>query len=135
MQLTLRHNILKGILRRAVHRAGIASTLGPALHRLPGLAAGAGTSADGSPIRVEARGNVLLAMPQGIAIADVSIIHPQQPFPRCCYSRGSGLTSGQAEANGLCQSGAQWLQLCTLLGGVLWALGPTGHDALAFVRG
>jgi hypothetical protein len=75
-QLTLRHDILKGILRRAVHRAGIASTLEPALRRLPGLAAGAGTSADGSPIRVEARGDVLLAMPQGIAIADVSIIHP-----------------------------------------------------------
>jgi hypothetical protein len=40
-QLTLRHDILKGILRRAVHRAGIASTLEPALRRLPGLAAGA----------------------------------------------------------------------------------------------
>jgi hypothetical protein len=75
-QLTLRHDILKRILRRAVHRAGIASTLEPALSRLPGLAAGAGTSADRSPIRVEARGDVLLAMPQGIAIADVSIIHP-----------------------------------------------------------
>jgi hypothetical protein len=75
-QLTLRHDILKGILRRAVHWAGIASTLKPALRRLPGLAAGASTSADGSSIQVEARGDVLLAMPQGIAIADVSIIHP-----------------------------------------------------------
>jgi hypothetical protein len=75
-QLALRHDILKGILRRAVHRAGIASTLEPALRRLPGLAAGAGTYADGSPIRVEARGDVLLTMPQGITIADVSIIHP-----------------------------------------------------------
>jgi hypothetical protein len=34
-QTTLRHDILKGILRRAVHRAGIASTLEPALRRLP----------------------------------------------------------------------------------------------------
>jgi hypothetical protein len=75
-QFTLCHDILKGILRRAMHRAGIASTLKPALRRPPGLAAGAGTSADGSPIRVEARDDVLLAMPQGIAIADVSIIHP-----------------------------------------------------------
>jgi hypothetical protein len=75
-QLTLRHDILKGILRRAVHRGGIASTLELALRRLPGLAAGAGTSTDGSPIRVKARGDVLLAMPQGIAIAEVSITPP-----------------------------------------------------------
>jgi hypothetical protein len=124
-QLTLRHDILKGILRRAVHRV---STLEPALRRLPGLAAGAGTSADGSPIRVEARGDVLLAMPQGIAIADVSIIHPTS-------LNTLSLVAATAEANGLCQSGAQWLQLCTLLGGILWALGPAGNDALAFVRG
>jgi hypothetical protein len=32
------HNILKGIVRRVVHRAGIASTLEPPLRRLPGLA-------------------------------------------------------------------------------------------------
>jgi hypothetical protein len=50
--------------------------LNPPLRRLPGLATGAGTSADDSPIRVDARCNVLLAMPQGIAIADVSVIHP-----------------------------------------------------------
>jgi hypothetical protein len=62
-QLTLRHDILKGILQRAVHRAGIAFTLEPALCRLPGLAAGAGTSADGSPIQVEARGEIIFAMP------------------------------------------------------------------------
>jgi hypothetical protein len=73
---TLRHDILKGILRRAVHRAGIASTLEPPLRRLPGLAEGASTSADGASIRVEARGDILLALPQGITIADVSIIHP-----------------------------------------------------------
>jgi hypothetical protein len=49
-----------------LHRSAITPQLGP----------GACTSADGTPIRVEARGDVLLAMPQGIAIADVSIIHP-----------------------------------------------------------
>jgi hypothetical protein len=73
---TLRHDILKGILRRVVHRAGIASTLEPPLRRLPGLAEGASTSADGASIRVEARGDILLALPQGITIADVSIIDP-----------------------------------------------------------
>jgi hypothetical protein len=41
-QTTLRHDILRGILRRAVHRAGIASTLEPALRRLPGLTDGPG---------------------------------------------------------------------------------------------
>jgi hypothetical protein len=46
-------------------------------HRLPGLAAGAGTSADGwMPCPSQACGDVLLAMPQGISIADVSVIHP-----------------------------------------------------------
>jgi hypothetical protein len=44
----LRHNILKGILRSVVHRAGIASTQEPALRRLPGLAGEAGISASGA---------------------------------------------------------------------------------------
>jgi hypothetical protein len=75
-QTTLRHDILKGILRRVVLRAGIASTLEPPLRRLPGLLEGPGTSADGSACRPEARGDILLATPQGIAIVDVSLIHP-----------------------------------------------------------
>jgi hypothetical protein len=69
-QLKLRHDILKGILRRAAHRAGIASALEPALRRLHG------TSADGPPNGVEARGNLLLAVPQGISIPDVSVNNP-----------------------------------------------------------
>jgi hypothetical protein len=72
----LRLDILKGILRRAVHRAGIASSLEPPLRRLPGLTAGAGASADGSAIRPEARGDILMPLPQGISIADISVIHP-----------------------------------------------------------
>jgi hypothetical protein len=75
-QTTLRHDILKGILRCAVHRAGIASTLEPTLRRLPGLTDGPGMSANGSPSRLGARGGILMAMPQGVAIADVSVIHP-----------------------------------------------------------
>jgi hypothetical protein len=73
---TLRHDILKGILCRVVHWAGIASTQEPALRRLPGLAGGAGTSATGASTRVEARGDILLALPGGITIADISITHP-----------------------------------------------------------
>jgi hypothetical protein len=75
-QLTLRHDILNRIWLHTVHWAGITSALEPALRRLPGLAAAAGTSADGSPVRFEARNDVLLAMPQGIAIVDISVIHP-----------------------------------------------------------
>jgi hypothetical protein len=45
--ITLRHDILNGILRRVVHRAGIASTQEPALRRLPELSGGAGTSSLG----------------------------------------------------------------------------------------
>jgi hypothetical protein len=73
---TLRHDILKGILRHVVHRAGIASTQEPALRRLPGLARGAGTSATGASTRVEARGDILLALPGGITIVNISITHP-----------------------------------------------------------
>jgi hypothetical protein len=46
------------------------------LRRLPGLSACAGTSTGGSSVRVEVHGDVLLAMPQGISIADVSLINP-----------------------------------------------------------
>jgi hypothetical protein len=73
---TLRHDILKGILRRAVHRVGIASALEPALRWLFGLAEGAGTWADGFATRVQARGDILFVLTQGISITDVSVIHP-----------------------------------------------------------
>jgi hypothetical protein len=75
-QFTQRHDILKGILFRAVHKSGFASAIEPPLRRLPGLAAGAGTSAHGSAIRPKARGDILLALSQGIFITDISVIHP-----------------------------------------------------------
>jgi hypothetical protein len=53
-QVTLRHGILKGILRCAVHRAGTASALELPLCRLLGLSAASGTTPDGSAIRAEA---------------------------------------------------------------------------------
>jgi hypothetical protein len=126
-QLTLCHDILKGILCRAVHRAGIVSTLEPTLRRLPGLAAGAGTSADGSPIRVEARGDVLLAMPQGFAIADVSII---QPTSLNTLSRAAAT----AEANASCERlGQPAMTLLHSLGDE--AAGPGGVSRASFLAG
>jgi hypothetical protein len=56
-----------------VHRAGIASSLETTL---PGLAAGASTSARGDAISIGARGDILLAMPQAISIVDVLAVHP-----------------------------------------------------------
>jgi hypothetical protein len=46
------------------------------IRRLPSLAATCGTAADGSATRVEARGDILMVLPWGIAIADVSVVHP-----------------------------------------------------------
>jgi hypothetical protein len=75
-QRTLHHDILKGILRRAVHWAGIASAFEPPLRRLPGLAAGSGTAADGSATHVKTCGDIIMAFPRGIAITDASVVHP-----------------------------------------------------------
>jgi hypothetical protein len=73
---TLHHDILKGISRRDVHRAGIASTQERDLRRLPSLAGGAGISASGASTRVEAPGGFLLALPGSISSVDISVIHP-----------------------------------------------------------
>jgi hypothetical protein len=80
-QTTLRHDILTGILRCGVQRAGIASTLEPALCRLPGLTNVPGTPADGFPSCPVARGDILLAMTQGICIADHAFPGQQKRIP------------------------------------------------------
>jgi hypothetical protein len=74
---TLRHDILKGILRCVVHRAGTASTQEPTLHRHLRLTGGAGTPGASTP--VEARCGILLAFPVGTSIADISIPYPSTP--------------------------------------------------------
>jgi hypothetical protein len=75
-QSSMRHDIVKGIMRRIVHRAGVASTLEPTLHRLPGLRAGVTTPAGGGDIgRLEGRGDVLMALGPGMAVVDVSVTH------------------------------------------------------------
>jgi hypothetical protein len=62
-QSSMRHDILKGILRRIVYRAGVASTLEPALRRLPGLQAGVTAPGGGGDIwGLEGRGDVLMAL-------------------------------------------------------------------------
>jgi hypothetical protein len=73
---TMHHGILKGMLRRIKHRVCIASTQDPALCRLPGLTGGADTSVLSTSTRVEARTDILLVLPRGITIADISAVHP-----------------------------------------------------------
>ena len=67
---TLRHEILKEIWRRITRRAGIASSVEPLLHSLPGAHAAA--IAD----RPESRGDILLVLPDGLTVVDVSVVHP-----------------------------------------------------------
>jgi hypothetical protein len=88
---TMRHDILKGILRRAIHRAGVASTLEPTLHRLPGLEAGAyGASRGTEEEGLEARGDILLALECGVSVVDVSITHPSGVANRVAAATGDG---------------------------------------------
>jgi hypothetical protein len=63
-------------LRRVVQRTGIASALEPPLRRLLGLADGAGIAADGFFLRPRASGGILTALPRGITISKLSVIHP-----------------------------------------------------------
>jgi hypothetical protein len=84
---TMRHDILKGILRRAIHRAGVESTLEPTLHRLPGLEAGAyGVSRGTEAAGLEARGDILPALESGMSVVDVSITHPSGVSNRAAAS-------------------------------------------------
>jgi hypothetical protein len=68
--MQLRHEILSNIWRLISHRAGIASSAEPMLRRLPGAQASA--NAD----RPDSRGDILLVLPSGLTVADVSVVHP-----------------------------------------------------------
>jgi hypothetical protein len=75
----MRHDILEGILRQAIHRTEVASTLELTLHQLPGLEAAPPNSAPGTVATcLEAWGVILLALESGILVVDVSItiMHP-----------------------------------------------------------
>jgi hypothetical protein len=75
-QTTLRHDILKGILLRVVHQAGIASSLERTPCRLQVLEQGDGLSREGHSIRVGAWGDILLALRQVITVTDIPSVHP-----------------------------------------------------------
>jgi hypothetical protein len=122
--------------------------------RLPGLAAGTGTSAEGSAIRPEARGDILMALPQGISITDISVIRPlslniisraaatagaaashRDQLKRTAYARvephGYGFVPFSVDTYG--RLGLPAMKQLHLLGGQ--AAGPGGVARASFVNG
>jgi hypothetical protein len=92
---TMGHDILKGILRQAVHCAGVASTLKPSLCQLAGLEACAHNGAAGTVATgLEAQQNIMLASETGMSILDVTIAHPVG----VANLVDAGLTNGTAVA-------------------------------------
>jgi hypothetical protein len=136
---TLRHDILKGMLHHVGHRAGIASTQEPALRHLPVLTGGAGTvtSASGISTRVEARGDIHLAFPGGITIADISVIHPSSintlklASGSGNYGRRSCCSARLTEASHVCTSGAKRLPFVPFAVESYGRLGQPGDETLA----
>jgi hypothetical protein len=93
----------------------------------PSLGAGNSTSVDGAAIHPGARGNILLALPNGISIAYVPVIHAPSINTLSAASdktRSSSGAKGPAEAGGVWESGITWTTLCPLLCGVIWASRP-----------
>jgi hypothetical protein len=84
--MTLRHEILKGTWRRIANRAGIASSAEPAMRSLPGVQASAVAN---SP---ESRGDILMVLPDGLTVTDVSVIHPAA----ASYVRAARVEGGAA---------------------------------------
>ena len=131
---TLRHDILKGILRRAVHRAGVASALEPPLRRLPGLAAGVGAAPDGTALRNRGSGGHPPRHARG-HLHRGRLRHPP-PLPErhrggIGDGRSRGCEAGRPEATGVRARGAPRVYVRALLCGDVRAPGPAGNEAPA----
>jgi hypothetical protein len=89
------------ILRRAIHRAGVVSTLEPRLRKLPGLEVGAyGASRGTEAAGLEARGDILLALESGMSVVDVSITHPSGVANRAAAATTDGTAAARREGIG-----------------------------------
>jgi hypothetical protein len=84
----LRHNIFSNTVRLISHRAGIATSAEPVLRQLPGAQASANAN------RPDSRGDILLVLPSGVTVADVSVIHPAAST----YVRAARTEGGAAAA-------------------------------------
>jgi hypothetical protein len=116
------HDILKGTLRRVVHRAGSACAQEPTLCHLSGLIKGAGNAATGTSTCVEARGDILAALTDGITIADISVIHHlsiDTPFQQQQHQQEQQLP----DAANMCEQRKQeWTQMAIRLCPSLWSV-------------
>ena len=70
-EMTMRHNMIARSWRRIISRSGTASSLEPAIRALPG-ARGAAVSAR----HTDSRGDILLILPDGLTVVDISVVHP-----------------------------------------------------------
>jgi len=84
--MTLRHDILKGTWRRIAGRAGVATSSEPELRPLRDRLDRSGQVGD--------RGDILLALPNALTVADVSVIHPAART----YMRAAAAATGSAAA-------------------------------------
>ena len=86
--VTLRHNMLTATWRRIASRSGVTSTAEPLIRQLPG-AQGAAAAA-----RPDSRGDLLLILPSGLTVVDISVIHPAA----ASYVRAAARSAGSAAA-------------------------------------
>jgi hypothetical protein len=89
--MTLRHDILKKIWCRIARRAGIATSEEPVLRPMQGATAALLTNRDG------ARGDILLALPSALTVADVSVIHPAAQTYRRAAAREAGSAAAERD--------------------------------------
>jgi hypothetical protein len=118
-QFALRHDILKGILRRAVPWSGIASTLLLPLCRLPASLPPLAALPTALPFALRSG-----QYPHGPATGHLHhrlFFYPPSlhgfPLRAGYHSWSGGIPSGPAEEDCACPSGAAWLRLRTLLCG------------------
>ena len=88
---TSRHDTLVTEWRRTCHCAGVSTSIEPPLRQLHNVAAGSAALR----ARPESRGDILIALPNALTVADVSVIHPAAPT----YVRAAAQTAGSAAAN------------------------------------
>ena len=67
--MTLRHSMITNDWRRIATRAGISSSVEPAINALPGAQAAPN-------VRPLSRGDILVVLPDGLTVCDVSVVHP-----------------------------------------------------------
>jgi hypothetical protein len=90
--MVMRHNLLTEDWRHIVGRAGISSSVEPAIRSLPGAQAAPG-------VRLESRGDALFALSDRLTVVDISVVHPAAPsYVRyACTPGGAAARRDQAK--------------------------------------